>query len=59
MAAPKECNGTFRDDKKCEMELKYTIKSRRGYMCKTHQLWAYEFPVKIVSFYDDGTEVQH
>lgn len=52
----KKCSVGRRKEEECEPVHRYTDPTVMGFMCKKHQQWIYEVPVKVVTYYADGTE---
>jgi len=53
--------GSRTDNTVCDLEWVYTETDKqyvKAYFCKTHQQWAYEFPVSVQITWPDGTTSQ-
>lgn len=51
-----QCSTGKYKKEECTPEHKYTDSGSMSFMCKKHQQWIYEFPVKIIVIFADGTE---
>jgi hypothetical protein len=51
----------FHHNQTCDLDFHYTsvsYRSCRAYWCSTHGQWTYEYPVKMVSYWADGTTTE-